>query len=169
MTVLPGSLDYLYYNGILDYIPYEAYEYPVYNNGAQSRNQFINASQYLQGVQSSYNYQPTLNDAFVSNGGVTQTTSGGYVQNNGANGFVNSYGDSFVNTGVNSASDNVSSYRNGQVGMQNNTIGGQSFRQELLNAGEKTKESLLNTSSVVKGLLALGAVFGTVYYIFRRK
>lgn len=26
MTVLPGSLDYLYYNGILDHIPYEAYE-----------------------------------------------------------------------------------------------------------------------------------------------
>ena len=24
--VLPGSLDYLYYNGILDHIPYEAYE-----------------------------------------------------------------------------------------------------------------------------------------------
>ena len=26
MTVMPGSLDYLYYNGVLDYIPYEAYE-----------------------------------------------------------------------------------------------------------------------------------------------
>lgn len=31
MTVLPGSLDYLYYNGIIDHIPYEAYEqiYPA--------------------------------------------------------------------------------------------------------------------------------------------
>ena len=28
MTVLPGSLDHLYYNGILDSIPYEAYEMP---------------------------------------------------------------------------------------------------------------------------------------------
>lgn len=26
MTILPGSLDYLYYNGILEHIPYEAYE-----------------------------------------------------------------------------------------------------------------------------------------------
>ena len=26
MSVLPGSLDYLYYNGILDHIPYEAYD-----------------------------------------------------------------------------------------------------------------------------------------------
>ena len=26
MTVLPGSLDYLYYGGIIDHIPYEAYD-----------------------------------------------------------------------------------------------------------------------------------------------
>ncbi len=32
MTVLPGSLDYLYYNGILDHIPYEAYDIPAYSN-----------------------------------------------------------------------------------------------------------------------------------------
>jgi len=37
MTVLPGSLDYLYYNGILDHIPYEAYEMPaVYQNAGNS-------------------------------------------------------------------------------------------------------------------------------------
>ena len=30
MTVLPGSLDYLYYNGILDHIPYEVYDIPAY-------------------------------------------------------------------------------------------------------------------------------------------
>lgn len=28
MAVLPGSLDYLYHNGIIDHIPYEAYEQP---------------------------------------------------------------------------------------------------------------------------------------------
>ncbi len=28
MAVLPGSLDHLYYNGIIDHIPYEAYEQP---------------------------------------------------------------------------------------------------------------------------------------------
>ena len=30
MAVLPGSLDYLYYNGILDHIPYEVYDIPAY-------------------------------------------------------------------------------------------------------------------------------------------
>ena len=32
MAVLPGSLDHLYYNGIIDHIPYEAYEQPRYVN-----------------------------------------------------------------------------------------------------------------------------------------
>ena len=32
MAVLPGSLDYLYYNGIIDHIPYEAYDLPAYAN-----------------------------------------------------------------------------------------------------------------------------------------
>lgn len=31
MAVLPGSLDYLYYNGILDHIPYEVYDYSAYS------------------------------------------------------------------------------------------------------------------------------------------
>lgn len=30
MTVFPGSMDHLYYSGVLPYIPYEAYERPVY-------------------------------------------------------------------------------------------------------------------------------------------
>ena len=41
MAILPGSLDYLYYNGILDHIPYEAYEQlPVNNN--QVANPYAN-------------------------------------------------------------------------------------------------------------------------------
>lgn len=38
MTVLPGSLDYLYYNGVLDHIPYEAYQ-TAPMNGTQYLNQ----------------------------------------------------------------------------------------------------------------------------------
>ena len=39
MTVMPGSLDYLYYGGVLDCIPYAAYEMgpvsPSYINGSE--------------------------------------------------------------------------------------------------------------------------------------
>ena len=46
MTVLPGSLDYLYYNGIIDHIPYEAYDMgycavPV-NNISNPYNEYYN-------------------------------------------------------------------------------------------------------------------------------
>ena len=43
LEVLPGSLDYLYYNGTLPTIPYEAYEMPAYGQ--------INGSQYLNYAQ----------------------------------------------------------------------------------------------------------------------
>lgn len=45
MTVLPGSLDYLYYNGIIDHIPYEAYDmgyYPVAVNNVSNPYNYEN-------------------------------------------------------------------------------------------------------------------------------
>ena len=59
MTVLPGSLDYLYYNGILNHIPYEAYDvgYPVPT---------MNGSQYLDLAKKGYGYNlPSMPDTFV--------------------------------------------------------------------------------------------------------
>ena len=44
MTVLPGSLDYLYYNGILDHIPYEAYEMPAVNQNSYAENPYMNSA-----------------------------------------------------------------------------------------------------------------------------
>ena len=64
MTVLPGSLDYLYYNGILDHIPYEAYEmYPV-NNKAYAP---MNGSQYINAVKQGLMYDSDKgNDTFIN-------------------------------------------------------------------------------------------------------
>lgn len=59
MAITPGSLDYLYYNGILDHIPYEAYEMtPGFAN--------MNATQYLNMAKQGYAYNtPTMPDTFV--------------------------------------------------------------------------------------------------------
>ena len=43
LEVLPGSLDYLYYNGTLPTIPYEAYDMPVY--GQMNGSQYLNYAQ----------------------------------------------------------------------------------------------------------------------------
>ncbi len=87
MAILPGSLDYLYHNGIINHIPYEAYEtVPMtasgqaqlsgmgmghgftnsplnYNIGPTS----LNGSQYLRQAQGGYLYDTyTSPDVFVS-------------------------------------------------------------------------------------------------------
>jgi len=38
MTVLPGSLDYLYYNGVLDHIPYDVYDMPPVTASGMQRS-----------------------------------------------------------------------------------------------------------------------------------
>ena len=51
MTVLPGSLDYLYYNGIIDHIPYEAYQMPA---AVMSGTQYLNAARQGQLYENTY-------------------------------------------------------------------------------------------------------------------
>jgi len=61
MTIQPGSLDYLYYNGIIDHIPYEAYASPIgqpYYAPAYNSN-------YLDTAKSGYAYQYGGSDCFV--------------------------------------------------------------------------------------------------------
>ena len=64
MAVLPGSLDYLYYNGILDSIPYEAYDMPTVGMASQPS---MNGSEYLKAAQQGFGYQAQagLQDSFV--------------------------------------------------------------------------------------------------------
>lgn len=71
MAVLPGSLDYLYYNGIIDHIPYEAYDmgmYPVRMNGMQPISGYGN---YAQNPCMAPNYAAVYgmqNDTFTKSG-----------------------------------------------------------------------------------------------------
>ena len=70
MTALPGSLDHLYYNGILDHIPYEAYEMaPVGNYAQYPQYQMANmtATQYLNNARQGALYDNTYvsSDKFV--------------------------------------------------------------------------------------------------------
>ena len=75
MTILPGSLDYLYYNGILNHIPYEAYQTsPVTPSGIALISGIGNGinyatmgcNKYLEQAQQGYLYQNSTHpDAFV--------------------------------------------------------------------------------------------------------
>lgn len=56
MTVLPGSLDYLYHNGIIDHIPYEAYEMTPMTPSGRAQ---------LSGMGMGYSYSMPQKDVFV--------------------------------------------------------------------------------------------------------
>ena len=61
--VMPGSLDYLYHYGILDHIPYEAYEMTPINNQAYAP---MNGSQYIDATKQGLMYDTyTGQDTFV--------------------------------------------------------------------------------------------------------
>lgn len=78
MTVLPGSLDYLYHNGVLDHIPYEAYEMPQYMSSAsssrgdrdyiQSRDSYTKSAKLSSVEHSEYTnpYRADKHDIFVN-------------------------------------------------------------------------------------------------------
>ena len=60
MTVMPGSLDYLYHNGVLNCIPYEAYSMPV-ATPSMNVNPYAN-------IKQNYQYYPQENigaDSFI--------------------------------------------------------------------------------------------------------
>lgn len=61
MTVYPGSLDYLYHNGVLNCIPYEAYSVPVAVQPSMNTNPYAN-------IKQNYQYYPQENigaDSFI--------------------------------------------------------------------------------------------------------
>jgi len=68
--VMPGSLDYLYHYGILDHIPYEAYEMTPINNQAYAP---MNGSQYLNAAKQGLMYDTyTGNDTFIKRNPISE-------------------------------------------------------------------------------------------------
>ena len=143
MTVLPGSLDYLYYNGILDHIPYEAYEMtPVATNG-------MNATQYLNMAQNGNLYGNYTNDMFVK-------VDNDQVKNN-------------YSIKKHAFSDGNNYGRDADYEIMANGEEGKSFRQSITDAAEGTTTKISNSSSLVKGLLSIVTIGLTLLCIFKGK
>jgi hypothetical protein len=218
MTVFPGSLDYLYYNGVLDHIPYEAYEMvPFQPNYVQSSgmpqlgsikqsvlgNQGMintNNSNYLDTAMKGqmYGYYGNSNDYFVgsnygqngSNQQAMQMYGGSYYGggvNNGnyASGMnyaaagnpysVNGYG-AIPNSYPSSAP--YGNYSAGTIpdnGIYNQYdrrikyVNGDGFRDFITSQTQDIKKGVLNSSPLLKGLLAAAIVIATPILIFRGK
>ena len=172
MAVLPGSLDYLYYNGILNHIPYEAYEMTPMtasgraqlagmgmgfgnptnlNYGAVAASSQINATQYLQQAQMGNLYNTyTHPDTFVP-----RDTD--YVEH-GAGSLGRK---TFQNNNDYGAAVGSGAMPLGQDG--------KNFRQTISEWGAKAKESVTNSPQWVKGLVAGGIIVATAYCLLTGK
>lgn len=162
MAVLPGSLDYLYYNGIIDHIPYEAYELsPItpsgmaqmsgmsgmghapmmygYNN-AQAYQ--ANATQYLKAAQKGLLYNTyTYPDTFVGRNGSVKRE---YRIKNKA--FQDGEGYS----------------RNYDAEVMAYGQEGKNFRLSMKEKFIDFKEKFANSPTWMKGLLAGGVILTTI-------
>ena len=93
MTVMPGSLDYLYYNGVLDHIPYEAYEMTPMTQSAMAQYYGMGSTP-----------QPgSIKQSVLGNNGMGQAIGNGaagvgFGQSSGMNG--SQYLDSAMNGGI---------------------------------------------------------------------
>lgn len=169
MSVMPGSLDYLYYNGILDHIPYEAYETtPVMPSGAginPMMNQTMNSAGMGVNTQSyQMNAEQYINAARQGNAFNTYNSPDTFVSRNNSN----------IRQGQNYNSVNNAFGINGQgrdADFEMNALGpeGKTFRENLTEAAQQTKNSVSNAPGFVKGLLAGGVMIGTLYCLLRGK
>ncbi|MBE7711302.1 MAG: hypothetical protein E7Z92_04090 [Cyanobacteria bacterium SIG31] len=65
MAVLPGSLDYLYHNGIINHIPYEAYYMPPMAGAYGQYPQYMNGVQYLNAAKQGSLYDTYAVDSYT--------------------------------------------------------------------------------------------------------
>lgn len=173
MTVLPGSLDYLYYNGTLDHIPYEAYEMgPVTPSG------MAQMSGMGTGIGMAYGMNPmggyNMNSGYQMNGyGMNgyvspyQMSGSQYLQAAQQGSLYNNYTtqDNFVNrynSGI-SQGQNLSkeNYRFGE--------NGKNFRESILEAASATKDTVSSSPNWIKGILAGGIMLTTLCMLFKGK
>ena len=170
MSVMPGSLDYLYYNGILNHIPYEAYETtPVMSSAGVAGNTMMNQTMTSTGMgMNAQTYQMNaeqyINAARQGNAFSTYNATDTFVHRNNSN-ITEGQNYNITNNafGINGQGRDYD-FEKGALGAE-----GKSFRENLTVAAQQTTNSISNSSGFVKGLLAGGIMIGTLYCLLKGK
>ena len=171
MAVLPGSLDYLYYNGILDHIPYEAYEMSPMTPSGMAQ---------MSGMGSGNAMNPTMKGFGTAN--VPQMNGTQYLKaaKGGLLYDTYTYPDTFVRRNHSESgngysirqkafSDGEGYGRDVDYEVMANGEEGKNFRQAISDAASKTKETVSNSPNWVKGLLAGGIMITTLCCLIKTK
>jgi hypothetical protein len=196
MTILPGSLDYLYYNGILERIPYEAYEMIPASPGGMQQNDLSAELQAVRNLK-----QSGFNNSGMNGAGMSSISMHGsnYLNTAKKGDLYGSYGnfnDSYYGTtnyqqvGMqpqakmyggsksrrlrrNSRRGNGLAYKESgntynKYDRQLRKNGGYDFRSSLGTETTDTKEGVLNSHPGAKGLLAALIIVATPILFFKR-
>ncbi|MBQ7764505.1 hypothetical protein IJ384_03945 [bacterium] len=155
MAILPGSLDYLYYNGILDHIPYEAYEQtPITPSGMAQ----------MSGMGMNYTANPMMHGYGTAPMPAMNGTQ--YLQSAQKGLLYNTYTypDTFVRRNNNDIEIGADAdFKKMAYGEE-----GKNFRQAISDAAVKTKETVSSSPNWIKGLLASGILITTLCMLFKR-
>ncbi|GEM_PF-4128957 len=192
MTILPGSLDYLYYNGILDHIPYEAYEYPSVGQSGNNVRQELggvigtpgsyvqeyamnSGSAYMDSAMSGSAYQNSLNtnDTFtksydMNNTSVQNTTiQNTSAQNNSARN-LSIHDEILGSDGRAMMASKQAGYGAGaDFGVSADGHG--SIKESVLGKDSADKPKVMNKPLILKGLAGALIMAGTLFLILRGK
>ena len=172
MAILPGSLDYLYYNGIIDHIPYEAYEMTPMTPSGMAQ---------MSGMGTGYGLSPMMNG--LGSASMTQMNGTQYLKaaQGGLLYDTYTYPDTFVHRNNNvqessnysikqkAFSDGEGYSRDVDYEVMANGQEGKNFRQSIMDAASKTKETVTNSPNWVKGVLAGGIILTTLCCLLRGK
>ncbi|MCQ2754755.1 MAG: hypothetical protein MJ231_06880 [bacterium] len=174
MTVLPGSLDYLYYNGILDHIPYEAYDMsPIVgrNKNTSMANSFAQSSmnsvqsqmQQMQPIvqsngMSSYGMQS--NSAMMSSTGMYNSVNTMDYINSAKQGslYNNNFSDMYMG---NTYSQSLTGMKSDQPQYSN------SIKDTITTTANNITGKFSGMSPIGKGLIGLGTVILTAIMIVK--
>ena len=156
MASLPGSLDYLYHAGIIDHIPYEAYEMgPITPSGYAQMSGYgmgyalpqMNATQYLNYAQKGNLYRTHMLPDIYVKPSVPSTQKATLMQE--------------------LYSDGVGYSENLDMEVMANGQEGKNFRLKLKNAVSKVYEKFCDSPDWFKGVIAAGTILLTVCCLFR--
>lgn len=176
MAVLPGSLDHLYYNGILDHIPYEAYEMgPMTPSGAAQMSGMgtgygINTmngygmNSVAGGAPNSQMNPYGMNQAYAS---MTPMNGSQYLQSAQSGLMYNTY--TSPDTFVRRSNSNVNIGQDFSIETSAYGESGKNFRESIMNAASTAKESVSNSPNWIKGILAAGIMLTTLCMLFKGK
>ena len=185
MTILPGSLDYLYYNGILERIPYEAYEIIPASPSAGMMQNNIGLGNIKQSVlgNSGMQMQNSQNSNYVNtsmkgqNYGYYGNSYGSYYgsfnnQQIGMQPQMQMYGggysgglNSSAAIGAYSTSNNVGYNGDNQGIDQNEEF---RFKNSIKEQAKGLKEGVLNSHPLAKGLISAAIIIATPILLIRK-